>query len=229
MSSALDMALDDVITQNRSSNRRNNNNNGRRGPARGGVNKNRSGRFSSSPYNGRSGRQSNNQNNNRSSSNNNSNSNNKARSSGGNNLVVANLHFNVTEKDLYDLFGQIGQLKRAFLHIGPNGKSAGIADIVFASSNDAERAKVTYNNVELDGRPMRITNASITQAVQSTNSSAPRRNTNNNNNNGGGNRRFGGRNNNNRRTNNQRSQPNERDLDADMDSYMANNEDTQMN
>ncbi|CAO0789952.1 unnamed protein product [Mucor circinelloides] len=68
-----------------------------------------------------------------------------------NSLVVANLHFNVTEKDLYDLFGQIGTLKRAFLHIGPNGKSAGIADVVFQSSQDAERARNTYNNVELDG------------------------------------------------------------------------------
>jgi THO complex subunit 4 len=43
-------------------------------------------------------------------------------------------------------------LKRAFLHIGPSGKSAGIADVVFATNNDAERAKVTYNNVELDGK-----------------------------------------------------------------------------
>jgi hypothetical protein len=47
MSNALDMALDDVITQNRSSNRRGNSN-ARRGPTRGGVNKNRSGRISSS-------------------------------------------------------------------------------------------------------------------------------------------------------------------------------------
>lgn len=88
-----------------------------------------------------------------------------------NSLVVANLHFNVTEKDLYvsyniyysynnliypfffqDLFGQIGQLKRAFLHIGPNGKSAGIADVVFVNASDAEKARNTYNNVELDGK-----------------------------------------------------------------------------
>lgn len=51
-----------------------------------------------------------------------------------------------------DLFGQIGHLKRAFLHIGPNGKSAGIADIVFQSGQDAEKARNTYNNVELDGK-----------------------------------------------------------------------------
>jgi THO complex subunit 4 len=43
-------------------------------------------------------------------------------------------------------------LRRAFLHIGPNGKSAGVADVVFVNSNDAERARVTYNNVQLDGK-----------------------------------------------------------------------------
>jgi hypothetical protein len=83
------------------------------------------------------------------------------------------------------------------------------------------------------GRPMRISSASITQAVQNSNQGGNRRNVNNNNNNnGGGNRRFGGRggnNNNNRRSNNQRAQPNSRDLDAEMDSYMANTEDVQMN
>ena len=108
----------------------------------------------------------------RTNNNNNTRSNPKpAASRASNSLVVANLHFNVTEKDLYvsispslwwfyisltdilhqDLFGQVGPLKRAFLHIGPNGKSAGIADVVFQSSHDAERARNTYNNVELDG------------------------------------------------------------------------------
>ncbi|CAO3662492.1 unnamed protein product [Rhizopus stolonifer] len=140
-----------------------------------------------------------------------------------NSLVVSNLHFNVTEKDLYDLFGQIGKLRRAFLHIGPNGKSAGIADVVFVNSNDAERARVTYNNVQLDGRPMRITVASIIASVPT---SAPRTSSRfNNNNNNNGRRSTRG---NARRDN--RSRPSQQDLDADMDSYMGvNNEDTQMN
>ncbi|KAI8972998.1 hypothetical protein BDB01DRAFT_808306 [Pilobolus umbonatus] len=125
----LDMALDEVISQNRKS---------RPTRGRGGINKNR-GRPSSSPIGARNAR--------------------PARTpirttprSNSNSLTVANLHFNVTEKDLYDLFGQIGPLRKAFLHIGPNGKSAGIADVVFVNANDAERAKTTYNNVELDGK-----------------------------------------------------------------------------
>ncbi|KAG2195889.1 hypothetical protein INT47_002932 [Mucor saturninus] len=229
---ALDMALDDVISQNRTSNKRSNNNS-RRGNSRstgGGVNKNRSGGgVRSSPYNARPAR----------------NTPRNARPAvetrntntrNNNSLVVANLHFNVTEKDLYDLFGQIGQLKRAFLHIGPNGKSAGIADVVFVNGNDAEKARNTYNNVELDGRPMRITNASIVSAVAASLPS--------NNGRRGGNLRGGNnstrdsrdrRDNNTRRSNTgkreNRPKPSQQDLDAEMDSYMgsANNEDVQMN
>ncbi|KAI8380455.1 hypothetical protein EDC96DRAFT_561066 [Choanephora cucurbitarum] len=212
---ALDMALDDVISQNRSNRRNNNNNNNKSNTRRstgGGVNKNRSsgGR---SPYGSRPART------------NNTRSNPKpAASRASNSLVVANLHFNVTEKDLYDLFGQVGPLKRAFLHIGPNGKSAGIADVVFQSSHDAERARNTYNNVELDGRPMRITVASLVSAVAtsapSTRRSGPVRGGNNNNN-----RNSNG----NRRNRNSRPKPSEEQLDADMDSYMGGSEDVQMN
>ncbi|CAO3662488.1 unnamed protein product [Rhizopus stolonifer] len=219
---ALDMALDDVISQNRkrNTNRRSDNNN------RGAINKRRPGaRPSSSPYNNRPRRTTPNNNYNNSINNRTNNVGRPLASNRNseNSLVVSNLHFNVTEKDLYDLFGQIGKLRRAFLHIGPNGKSAGIADVVFVNSNDAERARVTYNNVQLDGRPMRITVASIIASVPT---SAPRTSSRfNNNNNNNGRRSTRG---NARRDN--RSRPSQQDLDADMDSYMGvNNEDTQMN
>ncbi|KAI7905833.1 uncharacterized protein BX663DRAFT_497791 [Cokeromyces recurvatus] len=205
--SALDMALDDVISKNR-----NNKRNNTRRNTRGGINKNRSSGGRSSPYNGA-----------RSSRNTavSRKVNNTSRNS--NSLVVANLHFNVTEKDLYDLFGQIGPVKRAFLHIGPNGKSAGIADVVFQSSQDAERAKNTYNNVELDGRPMRISNASLISAVSSMNTKNDKRSNNNK-------PRGGSGNNFRRRRRENRPKLSQEDLDADMDSYMGNaNEDTQMN
>ncbi|CEP18767.1 hypothetical protein [Parasitella parasitica] len=228
---ALDMALDDVISQNRTNKRSTSNTGGRRGgSSRGGISKNRPSenrypnRQSSlslclrvkKPYNGAS----------RPARNNTPLRTSRPASSNtraSNSLVVANLHFNVTEKDLYDLFGQIGKLKRAFLHIGPNGKSSGIADVVFVSSQDAERARNTYNNVELDGRPMRISTASIISAVSSAPSSNAGRRS--------GNLRGG--NNSGRRGGSAkrefRSKPNQRDLDADMDSYMGNNEDVQMN
>ncbi|KAI8338392.1 hypothetical protein BC941DRAFT_422783 [Chlamydoabsidia padenii] len=142
-----------------------------------------------------------------------------------NSLLVSNLHHNVTEKDLYDLFGQIGNVKRAFLHLAPTGKSSGVADIVYAQSNDAERAKNTYNNVQLDGRPMRIAFADLPAAVASAlpinrriqntrtqntgNTRGGRRGGNNSQRNTGGNPRT------------RRPKASQADLDADMDSYMA--------
>lgn len=133
-------------------------------------------------------------------------------------------------------------MNRAFLHISPNGQSAGIADVVFKSANDAERARNTYNNVELDGkvslgiklsltythiylllgRPMRITTAGSSGPQVNDRISAPRRD----NFRGsfrGGDRRSGDRRaprgGHNRRE--ARPKPTEQDLDADMDSYMG--------
>ncbi|ORX59707.1 THO complex subunit 4 [Hesseltinella vesiculosa] len=65
--------------------------------------------------------------------------------------MVANLHNRVNEKDLYELFGQIGKVNRAYIHLAPNGTSSGVANVVFKVASDAERALNTYNNVALDG------------------------------------------------------------------------------
>ncbi|KAG0182126.1 hypothetical protein DFQ28_000756 [Apophysomyces sp. BC1034] len=160
----LDMALDDVISQNRTNKRRPNNR-----TIRGGVSKTRGTRPS-----------------------------NKGNS-------------------FSELFGQIGSLKRAFLHIAPSGKSSGVADIVFVRPNDAERARATYNNVELDGRPMRISFAAAVPAATASapsgrGPSGPRRT--NDRPARGGNR--GGR-----RQRESRPKASEQDLDAQMDNYMS--------
>ncbi|KAI7857305.1 hypothetical protein BDC45DRAFT_500887 [Circinella umbellata] len=217
-SNALDMALDDVITQNRSDKRRTNN----RGGNRGGINKsNRGGSFRSGnnysrqPYGSRPST--------RSGNNQQSSNNYQQPRTSRNNLVVSNLHYNVTENDLYELFGQMGQLKRAFLHLAPSGGSAGVADIVFSNPNDAERALTSYNNVELDGRPMRISFAAQTVAAPQQHSSGGgqmRRPMRGSGGNRGGNKGSRGGRGGNRRQNN-RPRPSEADLDADMDSYMA--------
>jgi THO complex subunit 4 len=51
---------------------------------------------------------------------------------------------------LKELFGQIGKVRKAFIHLGPTGKSTGVADVIFDNSRDADRALTTYNNIELD-------------------------------------------------------------------------------
>ncbi|KAI7869667.1 hypothetical protein BDF14DRAFT_1779346 [Spinellus fusiger] len=149
-----------------------------------------------------------------------------------NSLVVANLHYNVDEKDLYELFSQVGPLKRAFLHLAPTGKSSGVADIIFANSGDAERAIKAYNNVELDERPMRITfsdngNRLIVRqplgrengrrgALNNNNNS---NNNNNNNNNRQHHRNLGNQGNRNRKE--PKPNPSQAELDADMETYMS--------
>lgn len=128
----------------------------------------------------------------------------------------------------------MGNVKRAYIHLAPTGKSSGVADVVYARANDAERARNTYNNVELDGRPMRISFADLPAAVASAlpinrriqparNQPARNRNV--------GNTRSGARTGR-RPGQNQRSgsgrprretrpKASQADLDADMDSYMA--------
>ncbi|KAI8137747.1 hypothetical protein BJV82DRAFT_633870 [Fennellomyces sp. T-0311] len=224
-SNALDMALDDVISQNKTDRRRpHSTRGGMRGgggiskPHRGGFRSGNS-NYSRQPYGSRpqrNGQQYNGNNNNS----NNSYQQQQPRTSR-NNLVVTNLHYNVTENDLYELFGQMGQLKRAFLHLGPSGGSAGVADIVFSNPHDAERALASYNNVELDGRPMRISFASQPVIAQQYSSGGgPTRRPMRNSNSQGSRSGRGGRGGN-RRRQDTRPRPSEADLDADMDSYMA--------
>ncbi|KAJ1974225.1 RNA-binding RNA annealing protein, partial [Dimargaris xerosporica] len=65
-------------------------------------------------------------------------------------IIVTNLDYNVTSKDLRDLFSQIGPVTRANLNFDQKGQSKGTADVHFARRNDAVRAVATYNNVTLD-------------------------------------------------------------------------------
>ncbi|KAI8340788.1 hypothetical protein BC941DRAFT_418184 [Chlamydoabsidia padenii] len=210
MSSSLDMALDEVITINKQRSRTPGSINKRNGPGNNRNNRNQS----QQNRNSSSGRPP---------------LRNQAPAPRGprNSLLVSNLHHNVTEKDLYDLFGQIGNVKRAFLHLAPTGKSSGVADIVYTNANDAERARNSYNNVELDGRPMRIAFADLSAAVASTLPINRRIQPGRTQHTGNirGNRRPGNNNNRQRGGSSTKREPrpkvSQADLDADMDSYMA--------
>ena len=56
-------------------------------------------------------------------------------------LLISNLHPDVTEGVLINLFGQEGQLQSASLHYGRQGKSLGTAVVIFNRSSDAKKGK----------------------------------------------------------------------------------------
>ncbi|KAI7898207.1 uncharacterized protein BX663DRAFT_525571 [Cokeromyces recurvatus] len=142
----------------------------------------------------------------------------KNRSPRGIEISIDNLHYNVTEKDVEELFSTIGKVLRARLFYDPSGRSTGSAVVKYETQQDAEKAIEKYNNVELDGQPMRI------QLREYTPRNKPRE---------GGSRRYesnrGSRgrrhyqDNRNRRTT--REAKTSEELDKEMESYMKSNDD----
>lgn len=71
-------------------------------------------------------------------------------------LYVSNLDHGVTNEDIKELFADIGELKRFTVHYDKNGRPSGSAEVVYVRRSDAFAALKRYNNVQLDGKPMKI-------------------------------------------------------------------------
>ncbi|KAI8976542.1 hypothetical protein BDB01DRAFT_803331 [Pilobolus umbonatus] len=71
-------------------------------------------------------------------------------------ILVENLHYNVTEPDIKELFATVGDVQKAFIIFDRSGRSTGVAKVKFNQLSDAEKAIEKYNNVEFDGQPMHI-------------------------------------------------------------------------
>ncbi|XP_055828984.1 THO complex subunit 4D-like isoform X1 [Solanum dulcamara] len=74
----------------------------------------------------------------------------------GTKLYVSNLDIGVTNEDIRELFSEMGELVRFAIHYDKNGRPSGAAEVVFARRSDAFQALKRYNNVQLDGKPMKI-------------------------------------------------------------------------
>ncbi|KAH9964856.1 hypothetical protein BC827DRAFT_1259441 [Russula dissimulans] len=74
-----------------------------------------------------------------------------------NKLMVTNLHYEITPKDLTAIFGQIGTLVREpHIRYDRSGRSSGVAIITFETPAEATRAKKQLDGVLAKGQPISI-------------------------------------------------------------------------
>ncbi|KAJ7540179.1 hypothetical protein O6H91_10G004300 [Diphasiastrum complanatum] len=57
---------------------------------------------------------------------------------------------------MQELFSEVGELKRCSINYDRIGRSKGTAEVVYTKKADAIAAIKRYNNVQLDGKPMKI-------------------------------------------------------------------------
>ncbi|CAB4301125.1 unnamed protein product [Prunus armeniaca] len=74
----------------------------------------------------------------------------------GTKLYLSNLDYDVSNSDIELLFSEIGHVKRHTVHYDRSGRSKGTAEVIFVHHSDALAAIEKYNNVQLDGKPMKI-------------------------------------------------------------------------
>ncbi|KAJ1435534.1 RNA-binding domain superfamily, partial [Sesbania bispinosa] len=74
----------------------------------------------------------------------------------GTKLYISNLDYGVSSEDIKLLFSEEGELKRHCIHHDKSGRSKGTAEVVFTRHSDALAAIKRYNNMRLDGKPLKI-------------------------------------------------------------------------
>jgi RNA recognition motif-containing protein len=75
-------------------------------------------------------------------------------------VFVGNLSFATTPEEVQTLFSEAGTVEEVFLPTDRNtGRAKGFAFVKFSSAAEAATAIETLNGVELDGRPIRVNEA----------------------------------------------------------------------
>ncbi|KAB5594673.1 RNA recognition motif domain-containing protein [Ceratobasidium theobromae] len=71
-------------------------------------------------------------------------------------LFIGNLPFQCQWQDLKDLFRTAGQILRADVALGPDGRSRGFGTVVYAKEADATRAVTMFNGYDYNGRILKV-------------------------------------------------------------------------
>ncbi|RFU26723.1 hypothetical protein B7463_g9610, partial [Scytalidium lignicola] len=71
-------------------------------------------------------------------------------------LRVENLHYDLTEEDLDDLFNRIGPVQKLALVYDRAGRSEGIAYVTYEYAQDARRAIREFDGANAKGQPIRL-------------------------------------------------------------------------
>ncbi|KAJ8750694.1 hypothetical protein K2173_015875 [Erythroxylum novogranatense] len=74
----------------------------------------------------------------------------------GTKVYISNLDYGVSNEDIRELFAEVGEVKRYAVHYDKTGRASGSAEVVYIRRTDALAALKKYNNVLLDGKPMKI-------------------------------------------------------------------------
>ncbi|KIX94238.1 uncharacterized protein Z520_09948 [Fonsecaea multimorphosa CBS 102226] len=72
-------------------------------------------------------------------------------------LRVDNLHYDLTEEDIWDLFGRIAPVKEARLRYDRAGRSEGIAFVTYDRVADARAAIREFDGANAKGQPIHLT------------------------------------------------------------------------
>lgn len=81
-------------------------------------------------------------------------------------LNISNLDYNVSEKDIQELFACIGPLKEAKLHYDISGRSKGSAHVIYNTREDADDAIERFHGAALDGKRMELHLAATSEPVR---------------------------------------------------------------
>lgn len=73
----------------------------------------------------------------------------KDTASQGTKILVKNLKFDILEDDVRELFGTVGEVKKAEIVYDRSGRSKGIARVWFSRKSDAEKALKQYDGKNL--------------------------------------------------------------------------------